>query len=70
MIDISKKIKLACTYAGISMSELARRLGTSAQALCQRLNTGRFSSADLQNIAEALGAKIEFNFVFDEENKI
>lgn len=70
MIDISKKIKMACSYADISMSELARRLGTSAQAFNQRLSTGRFSSADLQKIADALGADIEFNIVFKDGNKI
>lgn len=70
MIDISTKIKLACTYRHISLAELSRRLGTSAQALNQRMRTGKFTSSELQKIAESIGANIEVNFVFDDGNKI
>ena len=59
-MDIPKKIKLATTYAGISEAELARRLGSSSQAFGQRMKTGKFSSADLDKIAAALGAKFQF----------
>ena len=56
-MDIPKKIKLATTYAGISEAELARRVGSSSQAFGQRMKTGKFSSAELDKIAEALGAE-------------
>jgi hypothetical protein len=64
LMDISTKIKLAAKYAGISESELARRLGVSPQAFGQRLKTGKFSSADLERIGEALGATIAVNINF------
>ena len=63
-MDISKKIKMAETYAGISEAELSRRLGTSAQAFNQRMKSGKFSTSDLESIAEALGAEYIFNFKF------
>lgn len=63
-MDITTKIKLAETYAGISEAELARRLGTTSQAFGQRMKTGKFKSSDLEEIAEALGCEfvVEFRF--------
>lgn len=65
-MDISKKIKLAETYAGVSEAELARRLGTTSQAFGQRVKTGKFSSADLDAIAAALGCEARFEFRFSD----
>ncbi len=69
-MDISTKIKLATTYAKISEAELARRIGTTSQAFGQRLKTGKFSSADLNNISEALGAKFICKFQFPDGTEI
>lgn len=69
-MDISTKIKLAITYAGITESELARRIGTSPQAFNQRLKNGLFSVADLQKIAEALGASYTSYFEFSDGQQI
>ena len=68
-MDISTKIKLAATYAGISESELARRLGMSPQSLNKRLKTGKFTSEDLENFAEALGARYNCFFEFPDGQK-
>ncbi len=62
MIDMKTKLKMAEARAGISESELARRLETSPQALNQRLKTGRFTPDDLERIAEALDAELVFKF--------
>ncbi len=69
-MDISKKIKLAETFAEVSEAELARRLGSSSQAFGQRLKTGKFSSADLEQIAKALGAQYVSYFEFPDGTKI
>ena len=69
-VDITKKIRLAEKYAEISEAELARRIGTSSQALGQRLKTGKLSSSDLDTIAAALGAEFECHFVFPDGTKI
>lgn len=69
-MDIPTKIKLAETYAKISESELARRMGTTPQALGQRLKTGKFSSAELERIAAAIGAEFVFSFKFPDGTEI
>ena len=56
-MDIPTKIRTACAAIRISEAELARRIGTSPSAFHQRMNTGKFNSADLEKIAEALGAE-------------
>lgn len=69
-MDISRKIKAACTYAGKSEAQLARELGTSPSALNQRLKTGKFASEDLEKAAEALGAKYVAYFEFPDGTRI
>ena len=69
-MDISTKIKMAETYANISESELARRIDTSSQALGQRLKTGKFSSVELEKIADAMGAKYVCYFEFPDGTKV
>lgn len=69
-MDITKKIKLAETFAGISESELARRLEKSPQALGQRIKTGRFSIEELEKIAESLGAEYVCFFRFPDGTEI
>lgn len=69
-MDITTKIKLAITYAKISEAELARRLGTSSQALGQRLKTGKFTSDELTQIADALGAEYIYCFKFSDGTEI
>ena len=65
------KIRLAETYAKISEAELARRFGTkSQQAFAQRMKTGKFTAAELEQIAEALGAKFEYGFIFPDGTRI
>lgn len=69
-MDITKKIKMAEAFAEVKEAELARRLGTSAQALGQRIKTGRFSSEDLESIAAALGAEFICYFRFPDGTQI
>ena len=69
-MDIPTKIKLATAYANISEAELARRIGTSSQALGQRMKTGKFSSADLDKIAAALGAVFRCSFKFPDGEEV
>ena len=69
-MDISTKIKLAETYAKMSEAKLARKMGTTSQAFGQRIKTGKFSSADLDAIASALGAEFVCYFKFPDGTEI
>lgn len=63
-------IAMALGYCGISNSELARRLGWSPQLLNKRMNTGKFSVEEWQQIAQALGATARVGFVFPDGKEI
>lgn len=69
-MDIPTKIKMAETYAKVSESELAKCIGTSPQALNQRMKTGKFSTAELEKIADALGAEFVYTFRFKDGTEI
>ena len=53
-MNISTKIKLAAKYAGISEAELARRFGVTPQNLNNRFKVDRFTTEDLEKLAELL----------------
>lgn len=69
-MTVPQKIKMALAYKGMSESELARAIGTSPQAFNQRMKTGKFSSEDLEKIAEAMGAKYFFGFKFEDGTQV
>ncbi len=63
-------IEMAVAYAGISNSELARRLDWSPQLLNKRLNTGKFTVEEWTQIGESLGAKARVGFDFPDGKEI
>lgn len=69
-MDISKKIKMALAYIGMSEASLARELGKKPSAFNQRMATGKFSSEDIDAIAAALGAKYISYFEFPDGTKV
>ena len=72
MIDITlqQRVKASCDLAGIRITELAKRLGTSQQNLSKRLKVGKFTQDELNEIAKALGAKYISVFEFPDGTKI
>lgn len=70
ILTIQQKIDMACTVAGISKTELAKRIGMTQPAFSQRLKTGKFSDEDFSNIAKALGAKYYSGFDFPDGTRI
>ena len=66
----SKKIKMALAYVGKSEAELARLIGTSPSAFNQRMKTDKFTSLELEKIANALGATYTFSFNFPDGTSI
>lgn len=69
-MTISQKIKMALAYKGMSEAELARSIGTSPQAFNQRMKTGKFSSDEMNKIAQVLGAEYYFGFQFPDGTKV
>lgn len=69
-MTISQKIKMALAYKGMSEAELARAVGSSPSAFNQRMKTGKFSSEEMEKIADALGATYYYGFEFEENVRI
>lgn len=63
-------IEMAIAYAGITNSELARRLDWSPQLLNKRLNTGKFTVEEWETIGDALGATSKICFVFPDGKEV
>ena len=63
-------VEMGVAYAGITNSELARRLDWSPQLLNKRLNTGKFTVEEWGRIGEALGAKAKVGFVFPDGREV
>ena len=69
-MTITQKIKMALAYKGMSEADLARAVGSSPQAFNQRMKTGKFSSVEMEKIAEALEATYYFGFEFKDGTKV
>lgn len=67
-MTIKQKVELAAAYAGVSKAELARRIGWTPQNFNQRLDVGKFTLDELENIGKALGARYSCGFTFDDGN--
>lgn len=56
----------ACIDAGINITKLADRLGITRQCLHRRLDIGRLTVQQWQEIADALGGQLTLNITFNE----
>ena len=59
----SEQLKILCVKLNISMSELARRCGTSPQAFSQKMKREGFTPAELKKVADAVGCTYESSFI-------
>ncbi|MDO5560590.1 MAG: helix-turn-helix transcriptional regulator [Oscillospiraceae bacterium] len=64
-MNISEQIKVLCVRSNISVSELARRVGTSPQNFNAKLKRESFTISDLEQIAEATDSSFERKFVLN-----
>lgn len=69
-MDITGKIRAVCGATRISESELSRRIGTTPQAFSSRMKTGKFSTQELEAIAEALGVTYVAYFELPDGSKL
>lgn len=69
-MTISEQIKILCVRSNISVSELARRYGTTPQNFSSKMKRESFSIEELERIAEALNCTFERHFVLSDGEKI
>ena len=64
VITVKDQIKAACDIAGITVTELGKRMGMSQQNFSKRLGVGKFTKSEYEQMAQILGAKFVFRFEF------
>ena len=63
-MSLTEAIRIALVKRGnISESELARRMDISPQNLHNKMKRDNFTEEDLQEIASALGLRLEIRFI-------
>ena len=62
-MTISEQIKVLCVRSNISVSELARRMGTTPQNFNAKLKRETFTVADLEQLADVTDSSFERKFV-------
>lgn len=67
---LERKINMALAYVGMSQAALARKIGQSPSNFNQKLKRESFTTKELEQIAEALGAKYVFGFEFEDDTRI
>ena len=63
MIDINKFIKIEEIKHGLTQAEVARRMGTSPQALSAKIMRGTMQIKDLELLANAMNCDLKIEFV-------
>ncbi|MBR4472539.1 MAG: hypothetical protein IKS55_02770 [Oscillospiraceae bacterium] len=63
-------IEMALAYASLTKADLALRLGWSPQLLNKRLNTGKFSVEEWEQIGKAIGANCRIAFTFPDGKEV
>ena len=69
-MTIKQKVEVACSLAGISVTELGRRVGMSQANISKRLKVGKFSQEELEAMGKAIGAEWRSGFYFTDGNKV
>ena len=67
---ITEQIKVLCVRSNVSEAELARRLGKSPQSFNSKMKRGSFTIVELEDIAEALGAEFNREFILSNGEKV
>ena len=69
-MKIDKQLKMLCLKSDISLSEMARRLNKSPQALSQKMKRGHFSVEELNEIALVTGCELKCEFMYPDGEKV
>ena len=63
-LSISEKIKIILGRRNMTLSELAKKLGTSRQNLTNKMTRNNFSERDVRQIADVLNCDYDSLFTF------
>lgn len=69
-MDTAEQIKVLCVRMGISVSELARRIGYSPQNFNAKLKRGTVGENDLKKIANTLDVTYKQSFTLSNGDRI
>ena len=69
-LTTNEQIRLLCSRAGLSLSDLARATGQTPQNLNNKLNRDRFTVQELQAIAAAFGGEIVITWMDKDGNSM
>lgn len=69
-MTLQQKVKAACDVAGMTLTELAEKMGMSQANLSKRLKVAKFTKEELEQMADALGCKYVSYFEFEDGTKI
>lgn len=67
MAEVTEKIKIASLMRKTTQKELAEKLGTTQANLSKKYKADNWRIKDLEEIARALDAKLEVNFIIDDK---
>jgi len=69
-MTISEQIRILCVRSNISVSELARRYGTTPQNFSSKMKRESFSIEELERIAATLNCTFERHFVLSDGERV
>ena len=69
-MTVPEQIKILCVRSNISVSELARRVGTSPQNFNAKMKRESFTIGELELIAEVTDSSFERKFVLKNGDEI
>lgn len=69
-MNISEQIKVLCTRKGISMAELARKIGQSPQNFNAKLKRNTVTEEEIQKICMELNVKYHHFFELNDGERI
>lgn len=69
-MTISEQIKVLCVRSGISVAELARRIGTTPQNFNAKMKRESFTIAELEDIANAVNSSFVRSFILSNGDNV
>lgn len=69
-MSVSEQIKILCVKLNISVSELARKNGSSPQAFSQKMKREGFTPNELKELAASAGCQYETSFILPDGDRV